>query len=130
MAIRIAFNAPVVAIIGATGGATLALVAGLLTVAYAVVVAWRVGVDATANGLVLRGSFRVRRIAWRDIDHVEIDETRPYRMHVVTVSGSRVKISGLGPTLPFHEPTMATARKRVRELNTIRSEVLSGDRHE
>lgn len=129
-AIRILLIAPVVAIVGATGGATLAIVSGLLTVAYAAAVAWRVGADATAKGLMVRGFVRVRHIPWHEIDHVEIDETSPYRMHVVSTSGSRIQISGLGPTLIFHEATMATARTRVRELNTIRSEVLSGDRPE
>jgi hypothetical protein len=122
--------APVVAIVGATGGATLAIVSGLLTVAYAVAVVWRVGVDATVNGLVVRGFVRVQHIPWHDVDHVEIDETSPYRMHAVSPSGGRIQISGLGPTLIFHQATMATARKRVHELKTIRTEVLSGDRPE
>ena len=130
MAIRILFLAPVVAIVGAVRGATPAVVSGLLTAAYAVAVAWRVGADATANGLVLRGSLRVRRIPWHDIDHVEIDEAPPYRMHVVTVSGSRIQILRLGPTPLFHGRRMATARRRVDELNAIRSEMLSRDRRE
>ncbi|HEV7524782.1 MAG TPA: PH domain-containing protein, partial [Acidimicrobiia bacterium] len=127
-AIRILFCAPAVAIVGATAGATVAVACGLLTLVYALLIAWRVGVDATARGVVLRDYFRVRHIPWADVDHFELDETRPYGMHVVTVSGSRIKLEGLGPTLLFHDATMAKARTRVHALNTIRSEVLREDR--
>ena len=68
-------------------------------------------------------------IPWRDVTRVEIDQARPYGMYVVTTTGSRVAISGLGPTLAFHERTMSKAREQVRELNTIRSEMLSLDGH-
>jgi Bacterial PH domain len=121
------FVAPFVAIVGATGGALLALACGLLVALYAVLVMWRVGVVATREGVVLRSYVRSRHIPWQDVDHFEDEDTGRYRAYVVLVSDERVKITGIGPSLGFREHTMAIARRHIAALNSIRSEVSSGD---
>jgi hypothetical protein len=129
-AIRFVGVAPVAAIFGATGGAALAVVCGLLPIAYAGLVAWRIAVEATTEGLVLRSSVRVRRIPWRDVDHVELLETWPYNAWVVKVDGSRVKTLGLGASGFRHKASMARSRQMVHELNEIRSELLARETHD
>ena len=124
--------APVAAIVGATGGALVAVICGLLVAAYAVLVMWRVGVVATPDGVVLRGYVRNRHIHWREIDRFEDEDTDRlfgrYRPYVVLVSGERLKITGIGPSRGFREHTMALARRHIAALNAIRSQVSSGER--
>jgi hypothetical protein len=116
--------APLAAVVGATGGAILAAVLGLSVAVYAVFVMWRVGVVATTEGVVLHGYGRNRRIHWKEIDRFEIEKTRPNRAYVVLSSGSRVEMTGIGPTwILFHEHTMVLADHRVATLNAIRSQV-------
>jgi hypothetical protein len=119
--------APLAAIVGATGGALSAVVLGLAVVVYVLLVMLRVGVVATTEGVVLRGYFRNRRVAWHEIDHFEIEETRPNRAYVVLVSGNRMKLIGIGPSwILFHGPTMVASRRRVAALNAIRSQAFPG----
>ena len=124
--------APVAAVVGATGGALVAVICGLLVAAYAVLVMWRVGVVATPNGVVLRGYARNRRIRWPEIDHFEDEDTDRlfgrYRPYVVLVSGERLKITGVGPSSGFREHTMALARGHIAALNAIRAQVSSEER--
>ena len=119
--------APIAAVIGATGGAFLAVVCGFLFALYAVLVMWRVGIVATRDGVVLRGYVRNRHIPWKDVARFEDEDTGRYRAYVVLVSGERVKITGIGPSLGFREHTMVLARSHIAALNAIRSEVSSGE---
>ena len=119
--------APLAAVVGATGGALLAAVCGLLVALYAVLVMWRVGVVATPDGVLLRGYVRNRHIHWQDVDHFEDEDTNPYRPYVVLMSGERVKITGIGPSRAFREHTTVLARRHVAALNAIRSQVSSGE---
>lgn len=117
---------PVAAIFGALVGPTLAVVCGLLPVVYAFLVVAKVGVEATSQGLVLHDySLRVRRIRWGEIDHIELAEAWPWNGVVVAVSGRRYKTLGLGASHIGHEASMANSRRKVDELNLIRSEVLA-----
>jgi hypothetical protein len=118
-------------VIGKTGGTILAAGCGLVIALYAVLVLGRVGVTATADGVLVRGFVRNRHIDWRDIDHFEDENTRTYQAYVVLVSGKRVKLAGLGPSwLLFHGHTLLTARQSVADLNTIRTQELSAERRE
>jgi hypothetical protein len=120
--------APLAAVVGATGGAILAVVLGLSVAVYAVFVMGRVGVVATTEGVVVHGYGRNRRLHWKEIDRFEIQQIRPNRAYVVLCSGSRVKMTGIGPTwILFHEHTMVLADHKVAALNAIRSQVLSGE---
>ena len=67
--------APLAAVVGATGGALLAVVCGVLVALYAVLVMWRVGIVATADGVRLRGYVRNRHIHWQDVDRFEDEDT-------------------------------------------------------
>jgi hypothetical protein len=120
-----------VSVIGKTGGTLLAAGCGLMVALYAVLVLSRVGVIATADGVLLRGFFRNRHIRWQDVEHFEDEDTRTYRAYVVLVSGERVELAGIGPSwLLFREHTLLVARQSVAELNAIRTEVLSVERPE
>ncbi len=121
------FVAPFAAIIGATVGAFLAVVCGLVVALYAALVMLRVGVVATRDGVVLRGYVRNRHIPWQDLDHFEDEDTGRYRAYVVLVSGERVGITGIGPSLGFREHTMVLARRNIAALNAIGSQVRSGE---
>jgi hypothetical protein len=121
------FGAPLAAIVRATGGAFLAVTFGLLMAAYSVLVMWRVGVVATPEDVVLRGYVRKRHIDWHDIDHFEDHDASPYRPYVVLVSGQRVKITGIGPSMAFRERTTVLARRHIAILNAIRSQVSPGE---
>lgn len=118
---------PLALVVGALGGAPLALAFGLFISAYVVLVMWRVGVVATPDGVVLRGYVRNQHIQWQDIDHFEDEDTDPYRPYVVLVSGERVKITGIGPSMAFREHTTLLARRHIAVLNAIRSQVSSGE---
>jgi hypothetical protein len=118
------------AVIGKTGGSVLAAVSGLVVALYALLVMSRVGVSATSDGVLLRGYVRNRQIDWQDVDRFE-EDTRPWRAHVVLVSGERVKLTGLGPSwFLFRDHTLLVARRQVADLNAIRAEVSSGGRRE
>jgi len=119
--------APLAAIVGATGGALLAVLCGLLVAAYAVIVMWRVGVVATHDGVVLRGYGRNRHIQWREIDHFDDENANPYRPYVALVSGERLKITGIGPSMAFREHTTLLARRRIAVLNDILLQVSSNE---
>ena len=118
--------APLAAVVGATGGALLAVVCGVLVALYAVLVMWRVGIVATADGVRLRGYVRNRHIHWQDVDRFEDEDTDRYRPYVVLVSGERVKITGIGPSRGFREHTTLLARRHLAALNAIRSQLSSG----
>jgi hypothetical protein len=126
-ALRLIAIAPVVAVFGAAtgevllghaGGVMLAAVFGALSVLYLVLVARRLGVAATPAGLVIRNSARIRHIAWRDVDHVELLDSWPFTTSVVTVGGKRIRALGLHP-LPFRA-SRERSHEMVRELNELR----------
>jgi hypothetical protein len=71
---------------------------------------------------VLRNTLTVKRIAWRDVDHVELRETWPYNAWVVRVDGTRVKTFGLGASQIGHAKSMAKSCEIVRQINEIRGE--------
>jgi hypothetical protein len=125
-AFRLVVSAPVLAIFGAavgealfgrTGGAPLAVVCGVLPVLYAVLVARRVRVAVTAGGLEICNPARIRHIAWRDVDHVELLHSWPFTASVVTVVGKRISALGLHP-LPFRA-SWEHSQEMVRELNDL-----------
>jgi hypothetical protein len=125
--VRWVLIAPIAAIFGAAaGGATLAVVCGVLPVVYALFVVRRVGVEATSGGLVMHDYFfKSRRVRWEDVVRVELSERWPWGALVVTNSGARIKALGLGASNIRHRESMEQSRNKVGELNQIRSDVLA-----
>jgi len=121
------FDGVVVAVVCAALGGTFGLpgvvLGGLIPLAWVVLFAGRVGIDATADGLVVRGALSLRRIRWSEVDHVEMEESLPWSAWIVLVDGSRVRSPRYSP-LVFQRTGKNERRRMVRELNEIRAAVV------
>jgi hypothetical protein len=117
----------VAAVVGATGGAALAVACGLLPLVLASLLAWRASIEATADGLVLHDVIQIRRIPWNQVDHIELSHGF-WTFRVVTViarNGSRIKSVGLGVGGWGRRSARRSDRHIVDELNRLHSEALS-----